>query len=208
MPLKVSISVGTGWTDVVAYIENLKETAKDSGFDIQLDTMPNSSYWDKWTVTTVGVTPWTHRPLGVMLLPLAYIGDKDGKPVPWNESRWIDEEFSTLLKKAQGTLDIEARKAIMKELERIQMERGSIAVAWWQNIWRPANPGFERLPRRCVPRLRDGRQPIDRACIRWSSIRAAGKCAEHLASIRIAFLWLGRRSTVHEESPILLILLH
>ena len=142
MPLKVSISVGTGWTDVVAYIENLKETAKDSGFDIQLDTMPNSSYWDKWTETTVGVTPWTHRPLAVMLLPLAYIADKDGKPVPWNESRWVDEEFSTLLKKAQGTLDIEARKAIMKDIERIQMERGSIAIAWWQNIWRPANPGF------------------------------------------------------------------
>jgi peptide/nickel transport system substrate-binding protein len=57
--------VGTGWTDVVAYIENLKETAKDAGFDIQLDTMPNSSYWDKWTETTVGVTPWTHRPLAV-----------------------------------------------------------------------------------------------------------------------------------------------
>jgi peptide/nickel transport system substrate-binding protein len=145
MPLKVSISVGTGWTDVVAYIENLKETAKDAGFDIQLDTMPNSSYWDKWTETTVGVTPWTHRPLAVMLLPLAYIADKDGKPVPWNESRWVDEEFSTLLKKAQGTLDVEARRAIMKDLERIQMERGSIAIAWWQSVWNIYSPVIQDI---------------------------------------------------------------
>ncbi len=145
LPLKVNISVGTGWTDVVAYIENLKETAKDAGFDIQLDTMPNSSYWDKWTETTVGVTPWTHRPLAVMLLPLAYIADKDGKPVPWNESRWVDDEFSTLLKKAQGTLDIEARKAIMKDLERIQMERGSIAIAWWQAIWNIYSPVIQDI---------------------------------------------------------------
>jgi len=134
-PLDVAISVGTGWTDIVAYIETLKEDAKPAGFNITLDTMPNASYWDKWTETTVGVTPWTHRPLAVMVLPLAYIADKDGKPVPWNESRWVDEEFSTLLKKAQGTLDIEARKAIMKDIERIQMERGSIAIAWWQSVW-------------------------------------------------------------------------
>jgi peptide/nickel transport system substrate-binding protein len=140
MPLDVAISVGTGWTDIVAYIETLKEDAKASGFNITLDTMPNASYWDKWTETTVGVTPWTHRPLAVMLLPLAYIADKDGKPVPWNESRWVDDEFTTLLKKAQGTLDIEARKAIMKDIERIQMERGSIAIAWWQSVWEIHSP--------------------------------------------------------------------
>lgn len=144
-PLDVAISVGTGWTDIVAYIETLKEDAKASGFNITLDTMPNNSYWDKWTETPVGVTPWTHRPLAVMVLPLAYIADKDGKPVPWNESRWVDEEFSTLLKKAQGTLDLEARKAIMKDIERIQMERGSIAVSWWQSVWNIYNPGFQNL---------------------------------------------------------------
>ena len=144
-PLDVKISVGTGWTDIVAYIETLKEDAKPAGFNIILDTMPNASYWDKWTETTVGVTPWTHRPLAVMVLPLAYIADKDGKPVPWNESRWVDEEFSTLLKKAQGTLDLEARKAIMKDIERIQMERGSIAISWWQSVWNIYSPAFQNL---------------------------------------------------------------
>ncbi|MFN8505310.1 ABC transporter substrate-binding protein [Kouleothrix sp.] len=144
-PLDVKISVGTGWTDIVAYIETLKEDAKPAGFNIILDTMPNASYWDKWTETTVGVTPWTHRPLAVMVLPLAYIADKDGKPVPWNESRWVDQEFSDLLKKAQGTLDLEARKAIMKDIERIQMERGSIAISWWQSVWNIYSPAFQNL---------------------------------------------------------------
>jgi peptide/nickel transport system substrate-binding protein len=131
-PLKVKISVGTGWTDIVSYIETLKQDAVAGGFDIELDTMPNNAYWDLWTETPAGVTPWTHRPLGVMLLPLAYIADSEGKPVPWNESRWVDEEFSKLLKQAQGTLDLEARKKIMLELQRIQQERGSIAIAWYQ----------------------------------------------------------------------------
>jgi len=144
-PLDVAISVGTGWTDIVAYIETLAEDGKAGGFNITLDTMPNASYWEKWTETPVGVTPWTHRPLAVMVLPLAYIADKDGVPMPWNESRWVDEEFSTLLKKAQGTLDIEARRAIMKDLQAIQQTRGSIAVAWWQSVWNIYHPRFQNL---------------------------------------------------------------
>lgn len=144
-PLDVAISVGTGWTDIVAYIEALKEDAKAGGFNITLDTMPNSSYWEKWTETPAGVTPWTHRPLAVMVLPLAYIADSNGEPVPWNESRWVDQEFSDLLKKAQGTLDVEARRAIMKDLQRIQQERGSVAIAWWQSVWNIYKPAFQNL---------------------------------------------------------------
>lgn len=145
-PLKMQISVGTGWTDVVAYAEALKESAKAGGFEIELNTMPNSAYWDLWTETPVGITPWTHRPLGVMVLPLAYIADSTGAPVPWNESRWVDEEFSTLLKKAQGTIDIEARRALMKDIETIQRDRGSVAIAWWQNVWNIKSPKLQGAP--------------------------------------------------------------
>jgi peptide/nickel transport system substrate-binding protein len=145
-PLKMQISVGTGWTDVVAYAEALKESAKAGGFEIELNTMPNSAYWDLWTETPVGITPWTHRPLGVMVLPLAYIADSTGAPVPWNESRWVDEEFSTLLKTAQGTLDIEARRAIMKDIETIQRDRGSVAIAWWQSVWNIKSPKLQGAP--------------------------------------------------------------
>jgi peptide/nickel transport system substrate-binding protein len=144
-PLDVAISVGTGWTDIVAYVETLAEDGKAGGFNITLDTMPNASYWERWTETPVGVTPWTHRPLAVMVLPLAYIADSEGNPVPWNESRWVDPEFDALLKTAQGTLDVEARRAIMKDLQTIQQERGSIAIAWWQSVWNIFHPKVQNL---------------------------------------------------------------
>jgi peptide/nickel transport system substrate-binding protein len=141
--LSFKISVGTGWTDIVAYVENLAEDAKAAGINIELDTMPNNAYWDLWTETPVGVTPWTHRPLAVMVLPLAYIAGPDGKPVAWNESRWVDEEFTQVLLQAQGTLDVEARRALMEKLETIQRDRGSIGIAWWQNVWEVWNPAFQ-----------------------------------------------------------------
>jgi len=143
--LDVEIAVGTGWTDVVSYIETLKEDAKAAGINVILKSMPNSAYWDVWTEATVGVTPWTHRPLAVMLLPLAYIADSEGKPVPWNESRWVDKEFTELLVKAQGVADNEARRAVMKDLQRIQAERGSIGIAYFMNVWDAYNPAFQNV---------------------------------------------------------------
>jgi peptide/nickel transport system substrate-binding protein len=97
--------------------------------------MPTSQYWEKWTEVDLGITPWTHRPLGTMVLNLAYIADEEGKPVAWNETRWVDEEFSRLLEKANGTLDVDERRKLFCKLEDIQMERGSIGIAWWRNVW-------------------------------------------------------------------------
>ncbi len=143
--LSFSVSVGTGWTDVVAYAEAYQEDAKAAGVNVTLDTMPNSAFWDLWDEAEVAITPWTHRSLAVMLLPLAYIGDSEGNPVPWNESRWIDEEFSELLKKAQGTLDVEARRAVMVDVQRIMQERGPVLVSYWRNSWAISNPAYQGI---------------------------------------------------------------
>ncbi|HBY93380.1 MAG TPA: ABC transporter substrate-binding protein, partial [Chloroflexi bacterium] len=133
--LDVNLAVGSGWSDVVRYGEILKEDAAPAGFNITLDTMPNNQYWEQWTEVDLGVTPWTHRPLGTMVLNLAYVGDADGKPVAWNETRWIDDEFSELLTQANGTLDVDKRREIFCKLEKIQMDRGPIGIAWWANAW-------------------------------------------------------------------------
>ncbi|THB76795.1 MAG: ABC transporter substrate-binding protein [Desulfobacteraceae bacterium] len=143
--LEVNLAVGSGWPEVVRYAEILKQDAAPAGLKINLQTMPNSQYWEKWTEVDLGITPWTHRPLGTMVLNLAYTADKDGKPVPWNESRWVDKEFSELLVKANGTLDIEKRRSIFAKLEKIQMERGSIANAFWINMWTITRKHVENL---------------------------------------------------------------
>jgi peptide/nickel transport system substrate-binding protein len=59
--------------------------------------------------------------------------------VPWNETRWCDDEFAALLTEAQGTLDVEARREIMCKLETIQRDRGAIIIAYWRNVWSIAN---------------------------------------------------------------------
>jgi peptide/nickel transport system substrate-binding protein len=143
--LNVSIAVGNGWKDIVRYAEILKQDAAPAGFNIAINTMPNSQYWEKWTEVDLGITTWSHRPLGNMVLNLGYTGDETGKPVAWNETRWVDKEFDRLLKLANGTLDIEQRRKIFCQLEQIQQNRGSIASAYWLNVWSIARKRVQGL---------------------------------------------------------------
>ena len=119
------------------YAEILKQDAAPAGFRINIETMPNSQYWEKWTEVDLGVTTWAHRPLGTIVLNLAYTGDAEGKPVAWNETRWVDKEFDALIREANGTLDLEKRRQIFCKLETIQQEEGQIEkhlTSWLRNI--------------------------------------------------------------------------
>lgn len=127
------------------YAQALKEMAAPGGFDITLDITEPSGYWDRWTDVDLGMTSWTHRPLDTMVLPLAYVADDEGNPVEWNETRWVDEEFTTLLREAERTLDVEKRRSIMCKLEEIQMERGSIGIAYWKQVWNIVPDKFKNM---------------------------------------------------------------
>jgi peptide/nickel transport system substrate-binding protein len=122
--------------------QTLKELAAPAGFDIQLDITEPSGYWDRWTEVDLGITSWTHRPLDTMVLPLAYINEAIGA---WNETRWADDEFETLLREAQSTLDVEARRSIMCKIEDIFQERGPIGNSYWKKIWNITNSKFQNV---------------------------------------------------------------
>ncbi len=143
--IDVNIAVGSEWTDIVRYAEVLKQDALAAGIRMTIQTMPASQYWEKWTEVDLGITPWTHRPLGTMVPNLAYVADDKGKPVPWNETRWVDEEFSALLAKASGTLNVDKRRKIFCDLEDIQMQRGSIGIAYWMNTWMCPNKRIKNV---------------------------------------------------------------
>ena len=133
--IDVNLAVGSEWTDIVRYAEVLKEDAAPAGIRVNIQTMPTSQYWEKWTEVDLGVTPWTHRPLGTMVPNLAYVADDQGKPVPWNETRWVDPEFSKLLTEANGLINVDERRKVFCKLEDIQQQRGSVGIPYWRNAW-------------------------------------------------------------------------
>ena len=106
--------------------------------------MPAALYWDVWTKVPFGCTIWYHRPLGIMILGLAY---RTG--VPWNESSYANAEFDRLLTEAEGIIDPDDRRKVMEKLEKIMQEDGPIAQPVWRNnftFMQEKVQGFEMHP--------------------------------------------------------------
>ena len=105
---------------------------KEAGARIKINVLPSAQYWDVWNAPTnpLAFTPWTHRPLGVMVLGLAY---RTG--VPWNESFWSSKKFDETLAKAEGIPDPNERRKVMAELEKIMQEEGPIAQPLWRAVF-------------------------------------------------------------------------
>jgi peptide/nickel transport system substrate-binding protein len=144
LPLKVTLSTKNDISEP-EIAQALKELAAPGGFDIALDITEPNGYWDRWTEVPLGITIWAHRSLDTMVPPLAYTADADGNPVPWNETRWVDSEFSEKLTQAELTLDVEARREIIGELEDIMQERGPIGNSYWTNEWEIVNRNFQNI---------------------------------------------------------------
>jgi peptide/nickel transport system substrate-binding protein len=125
-------------------VQTAAEMYKDIGVNLQINVLPSSQFWEVWDKVPFGFTSWTHRPLGIMVLGLAY---RSG--VPWNESAFSNARFDELLTKAEGTLDVEARREIMVEIETLMQEEGPIAQPLWRGLfsfWDKQVQGFEQHP--------------------------------------------------------------
>ena len=81
-----------------------------------------------------------------MTLDLAY---RSG--AVWNETHYSNPKFDETLTKAEGTLDLDARKEIIGELEKIMQEDGPIAQSVWRKEFQPfakSVKGFQLHPSR------------------------------------------------------------
>jgi len=105
---------------------------KQIGVNVKVNVLPAAQYWEIWNANTnpFAFTSWTHRPLGVMVLGLAY---RTG--VPWNESFWSNAKFDELLTKAEGILDVDKRREVIKDIEVLMQEEGPIVQPLWRSVF-------------------------------------------------------------------------
>jgi peptide/nickel transport system substrate-binding protein len=141
LPLQVTLATKNNQNEP-EIAQALKELAEPAGFVITLDITNPDGYWDRWTEVDLGITSWTHRPLATMVLPLAYTEESIGA---WNETRWFDDEFDEVLREAQATLDVEARRSQMCKIEDIMQERGPIFNSFWKSVWNITRNEFQNV---------------------------------------------------------------
>jgi peptide/nickel transport system substrate-binding protein len=120
----------TAWEPIVA--QAMSQMWKLIGANIKITVLPGPQYWDIWTSPKApfALTNWQHRPLGVMVLSLAY---KTG--VAWNESHWSNATFDKLIAQAEATLDVDKRRAIVADIEKLMLDEGPICLPLWRSFF-------------------------------------------------------------------------
>jgi peptide/nickel transport system substrate-binding protein len=124
----------------------LKEDAAKAGINIKMNVMPSAKYWDIWTKDALALTSWTHRPLAVMVLGLAY---RTG--VPWNESSYANPEWDKALTEAESELDVGKRRVKMEKVEQILQDDGVMVQPFFRAVFTAVRDnvvGFEMHPTR------------------------------------------------------------
>ena len=140
--LEVTVDVGNTegpWQQQM--VEAMRDQMAEAGIKLNLNVMPADKYWEIWDKTAFGATSWTHRPLGTMVLSLAY---RTG--VPWNESHYSNKEFDAALNEAEVTLDVAARKAKMEKVQKILQNDAVILQSLWRPIYSVASKKVHGYP--------------------------------------------------------------
>jgi peptide/nickel transport system substrate-binding protein len=148
-PDGIELSCNVGNTDGVWEQDSvavLKEDAAKAGINIKMNVMPQAQYWDVWTKAPLSLTSWTHRPLAVMVLGLAY---RTG--VPWNESSYANPEWDKALTEAESTLNVEQRRAKMEKVEKMLQDDAVMVQPFFRAVFTAVRDnvvGFEMHPTR------------------------------------------------------------
>ena len=141
--LPIDVASSTGQWELNAVLA-LKQQLEPAGIVLEPNPLPAAKFWDVWLKTPFGFTPWTHRPLGVMVLNLAY---RSG--VPWNESKYSNPDFDAALSEASGILDPAARTAAMEQVQHILQDDAVIAQPLWRSVLSAGNArvqGYDMHP--------------------------------------------------------------
>jgi len=139
----ITLTIANGDTNgpwMTSTLSILKAQCAPAGINVQINNMPSSQYWEQWTKAPWGFTSWTHRPLGTMVLSLAY---RSG--VPWNECNYANPEFDTALDAAEAEVDVNKRKELLKVCRAILQEDAIIPQPFWCKVSKAKNKTVKGL---------------------------------------------------------------
>ena len=143
--LKIDFNANDDWHR--AALTTVKQQVAPAGIRLEINSMPGGTYWDVWDTTPFGFTQWTHRPLGVMVLNLAY---RSG--VPWNEAAYANPTFDKELDVASGILDVGERSKQMEVVQKILQDDAVFFQPLWRGVFTIGRKG-KLMGRKAHPTL-------------------------------------------------------
>ncbi len=129
------VTVDDDWNAATG--EALTVQMRDADLKVTLRRMHGQAFRSAWKDHGLSCTQWNARPLAVQILSLGYKSDS-----VWNETGVSLPELDALIDEASGLTDIESRQAVIKRIEEIMIEDGTIILPYWRRLYRHARRGI------------------------------------------------------------------
>jgi peptide/nickel transport system substrate-binding protein len=102
----------------------LQQAAAEVGLNLDIQRVPADGYWSNyWLQSPVHFGNINPRPTADLLFSLFYESD-----AAWNESRYRNPSFDSLLVEARGTTDEARRKELYGEMQRLVHEESGVSI--------------------------------------------------------------------------------
>ena len=112
----------------INFVQVYQQQAAQAGIKVKLVKAAADGYWsDVWMKKPAAVTMWGQRPAD-QILNEAYQSEAS-----WNETIWKNPTFDSKLAKARQQLDLEKRKALYQDLQKMLFEEGGSFIPFHLN---------------------------------------------------------------------------
>ncbi|NDW54597.1 ABC transporter substrate-binding protein [Aliiroseovarius sp. PrR006] len=120
----------TAFPGAVDAAQLFQQSAAAAGIPLEIKREPNDGYWSEvWNKQPFCASYWTGRPVQDQMYSTAYLSTAD-----WNDTRFNNAEFDSLLQAAKAELDAAKRKEMYGKMARILHEEGGLIAPMFNDF--------------------------------------------------------------------------
>jgi peptide/nickel transport system substrate-binding protein len=106
-----------------------KEMAAEAGIDVSINLVPSSAFWDQWQEWPFSISGWNGRIPATISPSLAL--RCDSVEAGWGETYYCNEEFERILDEAESTVDVDKKRELLCDIQRIMQEDAPMLIPFW-----------------------------------------------------------------------------
>ncbi|MFT4040475.1 MAG: ABC transporter substrate-binding protein [Thermomicrobiales bacterium] len=127
--LNLTLQTTPGRAGMLETALTFKDMAAGAGINVEVVSHPVDAYWaEVWKKTPFFMSNWIGRPTAEMMLSQLYLCESSG-----SETKWCDPAFDEVMLEARGTLDPEARRALLLEAQQLLSANGPVIVPYFRS---------------------------------------------------------------------------
>lgn len=133
-----------------------QESAAAAGIQLEILREPGDGYWSEvWNAQPFSASYWGGRPVQDQMYSTAYLSTAD-----WNDTRFFNERFDSLLLEARGELDQVRRKELYRECGLLVRDEGGLICPMFNDFIEAYNAQITGWVTNSAQELMNGLAPV------------------------------------------------